>query len=765
MPDFLASLLQAPVKLLNRNARPVVTGALKLLGVRDKIEVIRDKWGIPHIYASNHHDLFMAQGFIHAQERMWQMELNRRTAKGQLAAAFGEIALSTDRLMRTLGFSRLGKTDHEQAEAHTREVVQAYTAGVNAYLDRKKLPVEFTLTGIKPKPWTALDTFTFGRLMIFKLSNGWQSELVRAQLIEKLGPERAADLEIKFPERDPATLPEGIVFNRLGVDGMLSAERGPFLGKGLDGGGIGSNGWAIAGWRTTTGKPLLCNDMHLNLTTPGIWYMIHLNGGDYSATGVSLAGAPGILVGHNAHIAWGATLTISDVQDLFVEKIDPANPDRYEFKGAPRECEVYRESITVKGRAEPHIEEVRLTHHGPIIGGQVEGSHRPQQTLALASMSLRPAQTIGGFLALDRAKGWDDFVNAVRLITSPQLNLVYADTVGGNIGYWVTGTHPIRAKGQGLAPVPGWTGDYEWVGEIPFEEMPHALNPERGYIVTCNHRIVDEKYPHYLGAAWMNGYRAQRLVSEIERKGRLSPDDCRALQVDFHSIPGLELAAKLKGTAVTDPEAALALKLLLEWDGWLGADSVGGSVYQVTLWRLAEALFAPTLGLELMEKIRGGGGPNALLLPTTEFIGHATVTILEMLDDENCVWVKEAGGKQKVVEKSLAGAAQWLRQTLGDDPAGWQWGKLHQVTLPHPLGVRPPLDKIFNLGPHPIGGDTDTVCQTAFMPGKPYAANAWDRRTGKWWTWATSHALSTSPRPATPACWATRITMTSCHCG
>lgn len=720
MADLISTLLKLPFNLLNRGARPVTAGSLKLPGLRASVEVIRDKWGVPHIYAGSYYDLFMAQGFVHAQERMWQMEVNRRMAKGQLAAAFGEIALNTDRLTRTLGFLRLAQADLEQTGEHAREALNAYAAGVNAFLERGKLPVEFTLTGVKPERWSPLDSLAFGRVMIFNLSNGWADELVRAQLIEKLGPERAADLEIAFPERVPATLPDGIVFNRLGLDDKLMAERGPFLGRGLDGGGHGSNGWAIAGWRSTTGKPILCNDMHLHLTTPGVWYLNHLVGGEYDAIGVSLPGAPGVQVGHNARIAWGATLTLTDTQDLFVEKFDPSNPKRYEFKGEWHDCDVFREEITVKGRTTPHVEEVRLTRHGPVIGAFAPGAG---ETIAIQSYALRPAQALAGFLAIDRARGWDDFVNAVHLISSPPLNIVYAD-IDGNIGYWAAGTHPVRAKGQGLVPAPGWTGEYEWAGEVPFEEMPHALNPERGYVVTCNHRIVEDDYPHYLGAQWMNGYRAQRLVSEIERKGRVSPDDCRAFQVDFHSIPGLELQARLKGFAAADPDARLALDLLLKWDGWLGADSAAGAVYQVTLSRLVQNLIAPALGPELTDKFMGGSGPHPLLTPVTEFIGHSTVTIFKMLDDPESVWVKSAGGKQKVIETSLAEAARWLKQKLGADPAGWQWGKLHTITLPHSLGIQPPLDKVFNNGPVPIGGDTDTVCQTAFMPEAPYAASA-----------------------------------------
>ena len=724
MPSLLDSLLRLPFNLLNRSARPATSGTLKLPGLRARVEVLRDRWGVPHLYAADAHDLFLAQGFVHAQDRMWQMELSRRMGLGQLAAAFGEVALATDRLTRTLGLARLAQADYALADAPAQAALDAYVRGVNAFLEHGKLSTEFRLTGIKPAPWTAVDSLVIGRVMVFQLSTGWTSELVRAQLIEKLGPERAADLDIRWPERDVPTLPDGVVFNRLQLDGMLQAERGPFLHKGLDGGGRGSNAWAIAGWRSTTGKPILCNDVHLHLTTPGIWHIIHLVGGEYEMTGVSVPGLPGMPVGHNARLAWGATLSFTDNQDLFIEKFDPADPRRYEFRGEWLECEVIQETIAVKGRAAPHVEAVRVTRHGPVVGALVKGAG---ETLALSSYALRPSTAITGFLRLNRARNWGEFVEAMRLITALPLNVMYAD-VEGNIGYWVTGTLPVRAQGQGTIPVPGWTGEHEWVGEIPFEAMPHALNPERGYIVSANHRIVDDyvTYPHFLGLNWMNGYRAQRLVAEIERQGRLSPEDCRALHVDFHSLPGLELVKRLRdwNFEAQDPDAALALRLLLAWDGWLGVDSVGGAVYQVVLSRLVHNLVAPVLGPELLDTFLGGKGPHPILLPSTEFLGHSTVTVFAMLDDPNSAWVKEAGGREQVVAKSLAEAARWLRAKLGPDPDRWQWGRLHQITLPHALGIQPPLDKVFNLGPHPIGGDTDTVCQTAFLPDAPYHANA-----------------------------------------
>ena len=731
--NILGPIMRTGLTWLSRRRLPQTDGALRLPGLQAPVEIVRDRWGVPHIYAENLYDLFFAQGFVHAQDRLWQMEINRRTATGRLSELFGDVALDTDRMTRTFGFNRLAQADLDAASDEMHEILDAYTAGVNVFLDQTggRLPVEFTLLRHRPEPWTPRDSLAWARVMIWNLSHAWAGEIVRARLIEKLGPVRAADLEIRYPERNPITLPQGIEFNRIAPDGMLEAAEGPFLGR-----AFGSNGWAVAADRMATGAPFLCNDMHLALQSPGLWYGVHLiagSGGDqFNVTGVCLPGAPLVMVGHNAHVAWGMTLSFTDCEDLFAEKFNPENPHQYRFRDEWLEADVIHEPIDVKGRSEPHVEKVVVTRHGPIISDVVGA---PGQRLAVQSMALQPCPAVQGWLQLNQARGWDDFVQAMRLIEAPQLNIPYAD-VDGNIGYWVTGKVPVRAKGQGLTPAPGWTGEYEWVGEVPFEEMPHALNPGQGYVISCNHRIVPDgstgltgaDYPHYLGSVWMNGYRARRLVDVFEGKfganETLSPDDFRAMHVDFHSIPGLKLAAHLEGLSSPDCDVQAGLEKLRAWDGDLGAQSVAGTLYQVALYRLVHNLWEPALGQDLLYQLMGKG-PHPLLYHSTEFYGHSTVTALNMLDDADSAWVRDAGGKGALLLRSVGEAVTWLKETLGPEMNGWQWGKLHGAIFPHTLGIQPPLDQVFNRGPYPIGGDTDTACQTAYHARSPYDVNAW----------------------------------------
>ena len=731
----LGALMRPALHAISRSRLPAKRGVQIIPTLEGRVEVFRDRWGIPHIYADHPRDAFRAQGYVHAQDRLWQMEINRRVGRGCLAELFGDVALDTDRLIRTFGFHRLGQADLDNLPEDARAEVDAYAEGVNAFIEQagKRLPVEFTLLGHRPEPWTPLDSLAFARVMIWQLSHAWASAIVRARIIEKVGPERAAALEIKYPERHPITLPKGIEFNRLEPDGMLKAVQGPYLNKGLEA-GFGSNGWAVAASKSASGHAVLCNDMHLKIGAPGLWYFVHLNIGENSealhVAGVSLPGTPYVMVGHNARIAWGMTLAFTDCEDVFVEQFDPDfgelsradNPHRYRFKDEWLDAEVIPEAIQVKGQEAPHVEDVIVTRHGPLISQALDYGQGPQ-ALAVQSMALRPCQAVQGFRALNRVEGWDAFVDAMRLIEAPQLSVVYAD-VEDNIGYWVTGKVPIRAQGQGLIPAPGWTGEYEWVGTIPFEEMPHALNPERGYIVTCNHRIVSDDYPHFLGAVWMNGYRARRIVEVFDAKDKISAEDHANLHLDFTSLSGADFVQRLAGLASPNADVSLALELLRQWDGVLSPDSSAGSVFKVTMYHLVRGVLESALGEDLALDYLGRG-PHPLLQPTTEFNGHSTVAMLAMLDNPQSWWIEQAGGREKVLTDALKQAIEYLRQEFGPDTGAWAWGNLHKVVFAHSLSVRPPLDRIFDIGPFPIGGDGDTVCQTAYLPDDPYYNNAW----------------------------------------
>ena len=720
---------------------PRISGTVRVKGLQDKVEVIRDRWGVPHIYAENEEDLLFAQGYVHAQDRLWQMEFHRRLASGTLAEIVGGMALEVDRFARIIGFRRAAQADLALLDEQTRRYLEAYSQGVNAFIEthRSRLPLEFTLLRHKPTPWSPLDTAAFAKFMGWTLSCNWESELLRAGLIETLGPEKAAELEPSYPEDNPIIVPTGSDSRSPKVSdrGERSSVGRPspnpnnkvarFLGLGGSGGG--SNNWVINGARSVTGKPLLANDPHLPPLMPSIWYENHLVGGGPSAgsgrglavTGASMPGLPGVVLGHNERIAWGATNAGPDVQDLYIERLrtTPSGCPEYEFRGEWEKAQVVREEIRVRGKKEPLVEEVVVTRHGPIINGLL-GEGAP--TLALRWVGHEPGSMLQS-LRINRAGNWEEFIAGLRSWSVPAQNMVYADGYRdhGNVGYYMAGQAPIRAGGWGLLPAPGWTGEYEWTGHIPFEELPQAYNPPPGYIASANNKIVDDDYPYFLTLEPMPGYRARRIVDLIEAKEKLSIEDCQAMQVDFYSIPAEELLPYILTLQPDDQWRRRAIEYIRGWDRCLTADSVAAAIYEVFEFQLLKLTFADKLG-EWADYYFGAG--RLELAPITTLIGQAAVALRGFLKEGDSDWFADgATGEPRTREETLLLALEEtvsaLREELGDDMERWQWGRLHQTTFTHLFGRIKPLHLLFDRGPFPTGGDSETVWQASVVPGFP----------------------------------------------
>ncbi|MDP6958346.1 MAG: penicillin acylase family protein, partial [Planctomycetota bacterium] len=475
-----------------------------------------------------------------------------------------------------------------------------------------------------------------------------------------------------------------------------------------EGSGRGSNAWVISAKRSSTGHAILANDMHLPLKTPSIWYGMELKSEDgFHISGSTIAGTPCVWVGQNSSIGWGATLAFIDSEDLFLEKFDPQDDTRYRFKEEWRQAEVRTEKIQVKGGSE-HEEKVIVTHHGPLLHQFLP---TVDSAISLCSSTLKPYDTLDSLVALNEAKDWNEFRSAVSRLGATQLNLAYADR-DDNIGYHMTGRIPIRGKGDGSIPVPGWTGEYDWIGEVPSEENPHTLNPPEGYIITCNNRVVDNSYPHFLGDVYMNGYRAKRLEELITSKEKVSPEDCRRFQFDVFSLPGTKMVALLENIHPVDPEAKIAIDLLRKWDGQLDTESIGGTVYQFFFASLSRAILLPKLGEELYYELMGKG-PHPVVYSTTEFFGQWVGSLLRMLENPKSIWISD---QEKLIVRALREAVVELRNSLGPQEQNWKWGNVHRASFPHTLSKKEILDQIFSPKPVPVGGDTDTVYQTASLP-------------------------------------------------
>jgi penicillin amidase len=697
--------------LLFRRPLPKISGTLNLPELQAPVKILRDRWGVPHILAENYPDLFFAQGFVHAQDRLWQMEFNRRLVAGRLSEILGEVSLLLDRWMRIIGMRRVAEKEFSLLEASTQAILTAYAEGINARIRQGHLPVEFTLLRFRPEPWNVTDTISWSKMMSWSLSVNWEAEIIRAQILAQAGPEIVAELDMLNCSNTPVIIPPDFDFSKIGDEARQRADAARKFTGPTAPNGIGSNNWVISGKHTTTGKPLLANDMHLGMTIPSIWYENHLQAGDLHLSGITFPGIPGVIAGHNQNVAWGFTNGFPDVQDLYMEHLQRTRDGRvqYEFKGQWQDAQVIQEVISIKGRP-PVTEEVVMTHHGPIIN-QLAPDFSGEQPLALRWVSLEPSNMIDSILKMSLAQDCSQFLDALRTWDSPAQNTVFADTKG-NIAYKLPGKIPIRSKGDGRLPVPGWTGEYEWSGYIPYDELPYLFNPPQGFIVTANNRVVWENYPYHLSYDYCTGNRAQRITELIKEKGKISIADIQAMHFDQVSVSARKFAALVGQLETQDPELQIVLTRLRSWDGNLASESPEASVYEVMSQRLIQSLLRGKLGK--LAEYYAGTGITPVLAEGSILGERAREWLDQILDMSDSPWYALGNGanREEVLKDSLRETVDYLKQTLGPGIENWSWGKLHSLVFSHPLGAVKPLDKLFNRGPYPLGGDFDTIWAT-----------------------------------------------------
>ncbi len=732
-----------------RRALPQTRGRINLSGLRAPVEVLRDRWGVPHIYADHAEDLLWAQGYVHASERLWQMEFQRRVATGRLAEMLGAEALDVDRFIHTIGLPRAAASDVAQLSDEGRTLAERYVAGVNAAIEGmggSRTPIEFVVLRHQPRPWTLIDSLAWGKMIALAMAGNWEAEIVRAQMIARLGAERAAALEPEYPQHHHHTVVElSAALGQMAREGSrIAAETLGFGGDGVE--SLGSNAWAVHPSRSASGRAILAADPHLSLGVPSIWMENHLCGGGLHVTGASFPGVPGVLIGHNEHIAWGITNSGIDAQDLYIERLNHTET-HYQTPAGWQPVEV--EHILIPLPKKPAVQHtIQHTRHGPLLAkldplaeapqaraGQVriKPSDLPADVAATSGttygLALRWTAHAGGapmdaMLQLSRASNWSQFRSALSHWSDPTMNFVYAGPDG--IGYQLAGRVPRRPNGPSLTPARGWTDEAEWDGYLPAEELPHTFNPTPGVVVSANNRIVQpHEYQHHLSQEWMNGYRAERISSALAERSPISAADCARLQHDFVSLPGQELVELardlLRLPATANQVTRSALAALLAWDGRLDADSTGGAIYQATLWALQRLAFAE-LGPLLPAYL--GTSFNPLFAANATTLGRATPPLLAALRaGDRTPFGPDLPAADTLLAAFEAGVQQ-LRGMLGDAVPSWQWGQLHQVSFAHALAVIPVLNKLFSIGPLPLGGDTDTVCQLGFHPTEGYAGAA-----------------------------------------
>jgi penicillin G amidase len=696
-----------------RTSLPQTRGTVRVDGLEGEVEIVRDRQGIPHIFATTDHDAFFALGFVHAQDRLWQMEMNRRIGAGRLSEIFCDGTLDIDKFQRTMGYYRTVATDYAALSERSRGALDAYAAGVNAWQAAgHTLPPEFLLLGIKPEPWHPYDSLVWEKMMSWDLGGDYDLELLRRQLGDALGPERAAQLLPSYPAQGVNILPEtavdaGTARTLFAIDNALR------LNFGRGGRESGSNNWVIAGSRTTTGMPMLADDPHLATSIPSIWYLAEIQGDTIHSIGATFPGLPVIVIGHNERIAWGVTNVGPDVQDLYVERINPANPNQYEVDGAWRDMTIVEELITVREEPAPLQWAARSTRHGPLIS-DVSSTGTP---LAMRWTALAPGDTtMDAFLGLNDAGDWADFTGALELFVSPSQNFVYAD-VDGNIGYYAPGHIPIRADGHnGMLPVPGWTSQYEWTGFIPFDELPHAYNPAEGYVATANNRVVGDAYPYSIGNDWAPPYRAERIVELIGQlstgEAKIDMDGMAAMQGDWTSTQVRQLLPFFLSIQPQDERQREALGYLAGWDGNLAMESVAASIYEAWMLYLERALFEDDLRgdlyTDMAERANSTFVVNLLADPA---LAAAWCDDVLSVPVESCA---------EIAGTALDAALDDLAARMGDNMGQWRWDRIHITQYPHnPFSEVSYLKGLFHrtIG---TGGDRYTVNAAPVELESPY---------------------------------------------
>ena len=757
---LLIGLIAAGAYGYLRRSLPVVDGTVTVAGISAPVDIFRDADSITHVFGATKLDAFYGLGYAHAQDRLWQMEFQRRVGMGRLSEVFGQATVSTDRFLRTLGTGRAAKSAWDALPAETKTAIDAYVAGVNAFISTHhgaELPLEFTVLRFEPEPWSGPDVLAWVKMMAWDLSKNYSLELLRHDLMALVGPQKSADLfppyaasgltilsdadilggpkrtalQLRGPERaalhDVGRLPDvGRPFQGRQHDSWSDAFAS---GVNLDGlaGALGSNNWVVDGTMTASGKPMLANDPHLDAQIPSLWYLAHLSAPDYDVIGATLPGAPAVVIGRNKFIAWGETNVMADVQDLYREHIDPTG--RFaEFRGAQEPMRVVKETIGVKG-AFPITLDVRITRHGPLISDAINASNASEPTRLPRPPPIDPIafrwtaldaedSTVTAILHLNGAHNWNEFTSALRDFIVPSQNFVYAD-VEGHIGYYAPGHFPVRASGDGLTSVDGWTGDAEWTGWVPFDELPHTYDPPEHFIVSANQKVVPSTYPHAIGGEWIEPYRAQRIIDRLTAAAKMTPDDFASIQADTYSLHAKALLPiLLQRVHPIDAPDAKAVEMLRQWNLDARGDSAATAIFQAWYYELPDAILEDELGSRLVADYHG--------IDRSSYRSRFILSTLATRDNPWCDDVRTPAKEtcDDVASAALHAGIARLTKALGSDMGRWRWDAVHHAVFAHSaLNTVPVLGRWLRRE-MPHGGDWSTVDVGPVYAPKPFDQHA-----------------------------------------
>lgn len=705
--------------LLITKSFPKTDGAVSVAGLNSEVHLYRDEYGVPHIVAPSEEEAYFAVGFVHAQDRLWQMELMRRAGMGRLAEVLGESALKIDKMFRTLGLWKHTHTLSAQLDAHSRKLLERYAAGVNTVIEshKGKYPIEFDVLNIAPEPWQVEHTILISRLMGWELNHARWVDVLLAELVERFGEAKAAEIFPYWDEDAPLIIPDKMSGRKItaALEPLLEADVAYRSLLGAPAFSGGSNAWVVSGSKSVTGKPILANDPHLILTSPARWYELHVIAPGLDVAGASLAGVPFVVIGRNRNIAWGVTNAMVDDEDFYVEEVDSLeHPTRYRFNDSWRP--VGREVDTILVRdGEPVFLTVYRTHRGPIVN-----RFEPTTQFATSLISMRwtgheVSNEAKAFYLINKAGNWREFREALRHFALPAQNFVYAD-VDGNIGYRTGGLLPLRRTKGPTLPYPGSTDEFDWKGFVPFERMPELVNPPEGFIVTANNKIISNAYPYHISHHWEPPWRAERINELLRGQEKFSVEDFQRMQADVESphakeiVPLILQAYEKKGSVSAG--TAEALTYLRNWDYRMRREDVATSVFQSFFLNVVRNTFRDEMGERL-----------AALYDTLASIPMTVTT--RLLKEGTSSWFDNINTPQHetrddIIRQSFEGALSDLKALLGGELKEWQWGRLHKVEFGHVFGDVAVLKSMFTVGPFQTPGSHSTVWKGDFRLAKPF---------------------------------------------
>lgn len=717
---------------------PVTSGEIDVPGLAREVTVLRDDNGIPHIRAADEADVYFAMGYVHAQDRLFQMDVIRRFAEGRFAEMVGDepnpggdypTIYEQDVFSRVIGFHNMGREYELKVPEPGATAMRRYTDGVNAYIKQHegKLSIEFFFLQHKMEPWTVADTIAVSRYVAWGLSANAEEEIMRYEAVSRLGREHGWELYPRHFDHGPYAVPPSqrkydpkgkIIEDRpvplpaelLNPDffGALGERLKDIRAASYGFGPAASNNWVISGKLTKSGKPILANDPHLYHMLPSVFYIAHLVTDDgLDVAGVTFPGIPFVVLGHNRNIAWGCTTTRTDVQDLYVEKTDEKNhPGRYLYNGKWEEFKTRKEEILVRNKEEKEIRTitVRISRHGPVLNDMLGERYKKMPPVALKWAAFDPSDDAGALMLMARAKNLGDIKKALSRMGAPIQSWVFVDR-DGNIGFLPAGMTPIRKKGDGTMPVPGWTDEYEWTGYIPMDELPQLYNPAEGFIITANNQIVpEEDYPYHYSYYYMM-YRAERIRQLIEGGRAFTVDDIKKFQMDHKNLQAARLrdrfvAAWRKEGNRKNAAAARAVKRLAEWNLENDVDSVGATIFERAYYEARRLTLADDISKPMFDdQLKQWKSESAFDL------GVETGNF-SFFDDKA---TKKVETRDAILARSVADAVRELTKKYGADQSQWKWGKYHVLNTMHVFSGVKPLNMIFGYENVPLAGNTHTV--------------------------------------------------------